>query len=102
MRGVDPKDKFAGAFDKLSITIVPLLPLSGTRDLLFERLIVALLAAVVLSELFVNPFSNFMPLLPLRWIDGRLLARIAIDNRISSNIISRLISFPKARISSIA
>ena len=102
MRGVDPNDRFAGDFDRSFIITVPLLPLSATIDLLFERLIVVLLSVVAFSELFVSPFSNFMPPLPLRWMVGRLLARAAMDNRISSSIISRLISFPKAGISSIA
>ena len=94
MRGVDPKDKFAGAFDKLSSSFVPLLPLNGIRDLPFERLSVVLLVAFIFSELFVKPISNAMPPLPLREIGLRLLARNAIDSRISSNSISRLISFP--------
>lgn len=102
VRGVDPKERFAGDFDRLFITFVPLLPLSGMRDLLLERLIVVLLVDVIFSELFVKPFNNAMPPLPLRWMEGMLLAKIAMDSRVSSNIIGLLILFSEAKIPSIA
>lgn len=94
MRGVDPKDRLAGDFDKLFSNSVPLLPQSGTRDRPFDILIVVLLVAVIFSELFVKPFSNAKPPLPLREMGFRLLAKNAIDSRISSNSINCLISFP--------
>ncbi len=97
MRGVDPNDRFTGDFDRLFSTIVPLLPLrSETEFMPLERLTVVLLAAVMFSELFVRPFSNAIPPLPLKEMDVRLLAKIAADSRISGSSISRLISFPEA------
>lgn len=96
MRGVDPKDRFAGQFDKFLSTVVPLLPLSGTDDLLWERLTVVLLAAVIFSELFVRSFSNDMPPLPLSWAGVRLLVKTAMASSMNNSSISRLISVPRS------
>lgn len=89
---MDPKDKFAGDFDKLFSNFVPLLPLSGINPLSFERFNVVLLVS---PESFVKPFSKAVPPLPLSEMGFRLLAKNAIDSRISSNSITRLISFPR-------